>query len=230
MDQVGWYLVSAAVDSSSSIMLNVTTRVRGPWGLYDTKAFAYGYYSLDESIMYNTNKTDMYIGGSCIPSPGNGYFANGAIFTMGRLYFWKNYANLNDQVKFDRFFFRKNGALTSLSARYVMPITNGKINCSTSIVGYPFPSTSTNNLTLDCITNSVPDSDIYWASWDFDDASNTMNSQFILDQSGNGYHLQKDPVYYVGPNEVFRIYGQGIMYYNLVYSLSVRAIPFDILN
>lgn len=98
---------------------------------------------------WNPSRSDVYIGSYCLPYQG--YIGNGMIMTFGRLYIWQNYVNLADNVKFDRFFFRKNGLTTP--NLIVLPTCLGNIECSFCVVDYPFSSSY--NINLTCSSNNA---------------------------------------------------------------------------
>eukprot|EP00347_Sterkiella_histriomuscorum_P010294 403376857 len=210
----GWHLISVALDSSSGTKTIISMRIRGPG-----PAFKYdNYIETVTNLVYQdtfalSSKMDTYIGGYCEASWKR--YRDGGFFTIGKLYIWQNFANTASDLQFDKYFFKQNGA--------IQPKCQGIEPCLSCAVSYPLPITTTSN--LNCSTISASTSDLLILHWNFDD--DTTSPQYILDQSGNGIHLQKNPVNDNEQGEVMRIFGQGYLFYGYNILQSVKFVQFN---
>ncbi|CDW91263.1 fu domain containing protein [Stylonychia lemnae] len=215
LHNAGWYLLAFSADSSNpGTLIKFSLRIRGgPTNGYDNYL-----ETLNNFAFYDpdSKKSDTYIGAYC---QSQSHYQSGSQSTIGRLYIWKSFANVDRDNQFDRFFFRSGNA--------VLPKCSGLIPCSFCVIGQEQLTTSpADSLTLKCTTeaNAADPKKMLLTHWDFDDETNI--TKYIYDKSGNGFNLMKEPLDDSSSKDVFRIYGQGYMFYGDSYLKSVNNANF----
>eukprot|EP00347_Sterkiella_histriomuscorum_P005534 403356244 len=216
----GWYLFSVMVDSSSLVGTTITSRISSLSNGKDTSVIKIDYYVYGESVFTSVSpKCDVYIGGFCYPQDKE--YKYSGFFTMGKLYIWKKLGTDTwSDTSMDRFFYRNNAQKPLCEYTHT--------SCAICTVSYPFNSNY--EQILQCPTNDDAKSQVIFAEWLFDTATDLGKSQYIEDTSGNSRHLLKAPANAVEDNEVFRIMGQGYMFYDGAKVQTVQPIPFRTLT
>ncbi|CDW89486.1 UNKNOWN [Stylonychia lemnae] len=206
----GWYLFGYSLDSSSGTQAKIALRARSAFNGQDNQVFTVDDYIFKD---YWKTTTDGFAGGVCLSANNFRKTYYSPFGTMGRLYIWKSFANVNSDSQFDRYFFRQNGS--------PFPVCTGTLTpCLFCVVGIPLPTAQITS--LNCSVETKDPKDIYLAYWDFDAQSEI--TQYIPDLSGNGRDLRKSSLDDNDNSDPFRIYGQGYLFYNIQNIYAVQPI------